>query len=398
MRVASRASLGRRSRRRLASAATAVVLFALCTSLPVHADTASELAAAKKRLSALENEVESALAQKDSLQEQANALAKEISDVETQIALTQRKIELTEKALEKARTRLLYLQNRLNLRARDAYIKGPGGIFEVVLGSSSFADMQQRLALYDAVQQNDADLANQVEEQRVKLALKKADLHALEEDLVSQRAALVDRQQALTEKLTALNNVISSLDEKKREAQALVKELTARKAREEAAAAARLAGSIGGGGGPASGGVFQYCPVRGGVGYSDDFGAPRYGGGYHPHAGNDMFAAYGTPVVAPFSGYAYNSANGLGGNAVIVRGGAGYVYNAHLSSYGTLGNVSAGTVVGYVGNTGDAQGTPYHDHFEWHPYSIPSNPYRSAYGYTVIGSAIDPYPYLNSVC
>src|SRR6266545_467144 len=268
MRVASRASLGRRSRRRLASAATAVVLFALCTSLPVHADTASELAAAKKRLSALENEVESALAQKDSLQEQANALAKEISDVETQIALTQRKIELTEKALEKARTRLLYLQNRLNLRARDAYIKGPGGIFEVVLGSSSFADMQQRLALYDAVQQNDADLANQVEEQRVKLALKKADLHALEEDLVSQRAALVDRQQALTEKLTALNNVISSLDEKKREAQALVKELTARKAREEAAAAARLAGSIGGGGGPASGGVFQYCPVRGGVGYS----------------------------------------------------------------------------------------------------------------------------------
>ncbi len=29
---------------------------------------------------------------------------------------------------------------------------------------------------------------------------------------------------------------------------------------------------------------------------------------------------------------------------------------------------------------------------------IPSNPYRSVYGYTVIGSAVDPYPYLNLVC
>ena len=29
---------------------------------------------------------------------------------------------------------------------------------------------------------------------------------------------------------------------------------------------------------------------------------------------------------------------------------------------------------------------------------MPSNPYRSVYGYTVIGDAIDPYPYLNQVC
>jgi hypothetical protein len=29
---------------------------------------------------------------------------------------------------------------------------------------------------------------------------------------------------------------------------------------------------------------------------------------------------------------------------------------------------------------------------------IPSNPYRSQYGYTVIGTAIDPFPYLNMVC
>jgi murein DD-endopeptidase MepM/ murein hydrolase activator NlpD len=131
--------------------------------------------------------------------------------------------------------------------------------------------------------------------------------------------------------------------------------------------------------------------------YGDSFGAPRFAGGYHPHAGNDM-APRGTPIYAPFPGYASSDPNGLGGNAVIVQGSQGYVYNAHLDRYGTLGNVSAGTVIGYVGDSGDAAGGPTHDHFEWHPNVIPANPYRSVYGYTVIGTAIDPYPYLNLVC
>jgi murein DD-endopeptidase MepM/ murein hydrolase activator NlpD len=106
----------------------------------------------------------------------------------------------------------------------------------------------------------------------------------------------------------------------------------------------------------------------------------------------------GTPIVAPFSGSASNATNGLGGLSVIVSGSQGYVYNAHMSKIGQLGSVSAGTVIGYVGNSGDAQGGPTHDHFEWHPNVIPANPWRSPYGYTVIGDAIDPFPYLNQVC
>ena len=128
---------------------------------------------------------------------------------------------------------------------------------------------------------------------------------------------------------------------------------------------------------------FAICPVRGSGYFADDFGAPRYAGGYHPHQGNDIFAPAGTPIVAPFDGVALRTPNVLGGNAVKVLGQFGYVYNAHLAAYGKTGPVRMGEIVGYVGNTGDALGGPPHDHFEWHPAG---------------GPAIDPFPFLLEVC
>lgn len=130
-------------------------------------------------------------------------------------------------------------------------------------------------------------------------------------------------------------------------------------------------------------GIFQECPVNGPVTIADNFGVivRKPDVPVHIHQGNDMTAATGTPIVAPFAGTAVAAPNGLGGMAVKVYGELGYVYNAHLSAYGQLGQVSAGAVIGYVGSTGDAGGP--HDHFEWHPNG---------------GSAVDPYPYLMVSC
>jgi murein DD-endopeptidase MepM/ murein hydrolase activator NlpD len=141
---------------------------------------------------------------------------------------------------------------------------------------------------------------------------------------------------------------------------------------------------------------FLTCPVHGRFAYSDDYGAPRYAGGYHPHAGNDIFADFNTPIVAPFDGYVEKVPNTLGGNAVEVHGALGYVYMAHLIAYGpgVPGNVKAGQVVGFVGNTGDAQGTSPHDHFEWHPNTVQSYD-RSLAG---ANGAVDPFRYLRVVC
>jgi murein DD-endopeptidase MepM/ murein hydrolase activator NlpD len=128
---------------------------------------------------------------------------------------------------------------------------------------------------------------------------------------------------------------------------------------------------------------FLTCPVHGKGSFSRDFGAPRFSGGYHPHAGNDVFAAEGTPIVAPFDGMAVSTPNLLGGLAVKVFGRPGFVYNAHLSRYGKLGSVRAGDVIGFAGSTGNAAGGPPHNHFEFHPAN---------------GTPVDPYPYLVAAC
>ena len=128
-------------------------------------------------------------------------------------------------------------------------------------------------------------------------------------------------------------------------------------------------------------GVFRVCPVDEPKVYSDNWHAPRWGGGFHLHQGIDIFAPTGTPIRAPFDGLAVKADNWLGGLAVKVYGDSGYVYNAHLSVHGQLGEVEAGDIIGFVGETGNASGP--HNHFEFHPGN---------------GEAINPMAFLNAVC
>jgi murein DD-endopeptidase MepM/ murein hydrolase activator NlpD len=117
-------------------------------------------------------------------------------------------------------------------------------------------------------------------------------------------------------------------------------------------------------------------PVYGPSSFTDTFKAPRgdVSGGWHH--GDDIFAPLGAPVLAVASGTVFSVGwNVVGGNRLWLRDGQGNLfYYAHLSAFTPLavnGNkVNAGAVLGFVGNTGDAQGTPYHLHFEIHPVSL----------------------------
>ncbi|MGH9191744.1 MAG: murein hydrolase activator EnvC family protein [Acidimicrobiales bacterium] len=134
---------------------------------------------------------------------------------------------------------------------------------------------------------------------------------------------------------------------------------------------------------PVTGDGGLVCPVQGPVSFVDSFGAPRSGG--RAHRGVDMMAATGTPTVAPVSGRVEHRGNETGGLSWWVYGDNGdEYYGTHLSGYANegVGWVEAGTVIGYVGDSGNAAGTP-HLHFEIHPGG---------------GGAINPFPDAAAAC
>jgi murein DD-endopeptidase MepM/ murein hydrolase activator NlpD len=125
--------------------------------------------------------------------------------------------------------------------------------------------------------------------------------------------------------------------------------------------------------------------------FGDTFGAFRGDVPGNWHHGDDLFAPLGTPVLACADGTVFSVGwNDVGGNRLWLRDGQGNeFYYAHLSAYSPAAKnghrVKAGEVVGFIGNTGDAEGTPYHLHFEVHPVAY------LALGYD---GAVDPTPYL----
>jgi hypothetical protein len=142
-------------------------------------------------------------------------------------------------------------------------------------------------------------------------------------------------------------------------------------------------------------------PVAGPTSYIDDFGQPRAGG---PHQGNDVMAAKKTPVVAAEAGKVkFWTTSASAGCMLYLYGQSGTNYEyIHLNNDLTKGNdnrgkcvagvsyapglkdgakVSAGQMLGYVGDSGDANGIASHLHFEVHPGG---------------GAAVSPYPYLQA--
>jgi murein DD-endopeptidase MepM/ murein hydrolase activator NlpD len=132
-------------------------------------------------------------------------------------------------------------------------------------------------------------------------------------------------------------------------------------------------------------------PVYGSSSFSDTFGAPRGDIVSGWHHGEDIFAPLGAPILAVADGTIFSVGwNKVGGYRFWLRDrGGNEFYYAHLSAYSPAAvngtEVKAGTVIGFVGNTGDAEGTPYHLHFEIHPVGLLYQGYDGA---------VKPYPYL----
>jgi murein DD-endopeptidase MepM/ murein hydrolase activator NlpD len=115
---------------------------------------------------------------------------------------------------------------------------------------------------------------------------------------------------------------------------------------------------------------------------ADTWGAARSGG--RRHQGIDIFARRNTPVLSVSDGVIIKVGwNALGGRVVMIVGPGGYRhYYAHLERFAARKEgdvVKRGDVVGYVGDSGNARGTPTHLHYGIYRFS---------------GGAINPYPLL----
>jgi murein DD-endopeptidase MepM/ murein hydrolase activator NlpD len=374
-------------RRALAVVAAMVLLTSLAQVAVAEPSTEEKLDAAKAEFEQLKNQIASQQQVLNRLSAEAAVIAERWEVATGRWEEITSELHQTRVALADAQAEYQDLKADLEERARQAYITGPGSGLEFLLGATSIVDLSARMEYVNALSQEDADLATEVQNVRNTLAAKKEDQEKLQTKAAKALKRVENEKAALDAKFDEQQAVLGDLNAAKARAEELVKQLTKRYQNElEALTGLEFHGGT----------VFAVCPVDQPRAVYDGFGAPRFAGGYHPHAGNDIIAPQGTAIRATFDGYAQAGSNTLGGYSVNVYGDLGYTYNAHLMQPGVTGQVSAGQVVGYVGATGDTS-TP-HDHFEWHPNVVPSDWPASPYGYSVIGSAVNPFPLLSQVC
>jgi murein DD-endopeptidase MepM/ murein hydrolase activator NlpD len=266
----------------------------------------------------------------------------------------QQRADLGRLAVEErlAVTALEEAQVELEHRAAEAYIRGALAPVGMLLTSENVTDFYHQRELLQAVVE--------------------ADEEALAEFQAARRAVDDGQAQAAANLARLANEVV------------LAEQTVAAATVEHEFASRELAVFLAGGSVVIHGFAF---PVAGPVNYIDSFGFPRMTGTQyeHWHEGTDIFADAGTPLVACERGVITRmGSNVLGGITVWLRGESGVsYYYAHLSAFAagvSAGSVvEAGTVIGYVGNTGNAITTPPHLHFEVHPNG---------------GDAVNPFPLL----
>jgi septal ring factor EnvC (AmiA/AmiB activator) len=356
-------------------------------------------------------------------QSAADAAAAELAEAETELGRLEAEIDAVRQRADDTEARLAELRLQVQEVAVSRYTRT--GTEVPLIGDADINRQARANALARFVTQDDADAIDEYRAATEDLELARAELDDLVERQRDVLADLEARRGALTEELERLQALEAERQaeiarrqeaERRRQEEERRRREAAEAARRAEAAAAEAASqrtatttTAGAAAAPSPGPVAPpetespddppapaptpapapapaspsgwICPVQGPHSFVDTWGAPRSGG--RRHKGVDMMASTGTPVVAPVSGNVTHRGNSIGGLSFHLYGDDGnYYYGTHLSAYGNAGYVSAGTVVGYVGDSGNARGIP-HLHFEIHPGG---------------GAAVNPTPTVRAHC
>ncbi|HUF33264.1 MAG TPA: peptidoglycan DD-metalloendopeptidase family protein [Acidimicrobiales bacterium] len=326
----------------------------------------------------------------DSARRQANQVASELASAQSRLAELRGEVAALEATYGATAARVVLLRSLVSEAAILEFMRGGDmlkvSVLDPDLAVSARGAVLARFAGADTTDVVDELRAAAADLEREAAALTRARADAADAvESVRERAARANVELARQERIDAERRARVEAERRRKE-----QEAAAQRARERAASvaapdgtASRRTSTPAPRSAPAPSRGSWTCPVQGPRAFTNDWGQPRSGG--RRHQGTDILSPRGTPVVASVSGSVRGHNSRLGGISYYLKGDDGTTYfGTHLDSLsGASGRVSQGTVLGYVGDSGNARGGPTHLHFEIHPGG---------------GSPVNPYPTLAANC
>ena len=332
-----------------------------------------ELKAQREEMQAGIDELESQqadiLEQKTALDERNEVYRQEIELTEEQVGLYTQLVEQKQREVEQATADEdeQLASYRRHVRAMEE--NGKFTYLSILFGSSSLGELMSNLDMvgeimeadqrsyeqYTAAREESERVQAEYEDMLAELDARQAELEAEKAELEAQ---IEEAEQLIAELEAQLETDRAAYEEQLAKEQALeseIQNMIAELERQEAANSIVSTGTY-------------IWPLPG---YSP---GSAYGWRIHPiwgdmrfHAGEDIGAPSGTPILAADSGIATvipNNGNGYGNYIIINHGGGRTTLYAHMSAFAVSNgqSVTQGQTIGYVGSTGNSTGP--HLHFE----------------------------------
>lgn len=317
----------------------------------------------------LKNQQAGVLEQKRALDEQNEVYRQELELIEEQVSLYTRLVdekaaELEKATADEAEQLAIYKQH---VRAMEE--NGEYTYLSIIFGSKSLSQLMSNLDMigeimdadkriydqYTAAREDAEEIKAEYETTLSALADKQAEYEAEKADLEAKIAEANDMIAQLEEEINSNYDLYLEVLAQEEALESDIQSMIAEKERQEAANSITSTGTY-------------IWPLPG---YSP---GSAYGWRMHPiyhemrfHAGEDIGAPSGTPILAADSGMATviaDNGNGYGNYIMINHGGGRVTLYAHMSAFAISNGatVSQGQVIGYVGSTGNSTGP--HLHFE----------------------------------